>query len=141
MKTTQKRRACVIAEMKKNKITVRKQRIMEEICVGDTRRLNYRAMRYFISQNRLAEAAICRDRVGAWNSKGPIPLPNTQGVQPIALQAAEMEAWPLFPAGPLAELPNCPACGHDGAVMHRGLAEPVCGRCGTVLPNNEVRRG
>ena len=43
-----------------------------EIAANDIRRLNWRAMRYFVKRGEFAEAAQCRDRVGSWNEKGPI---------------------------------------------------------------------
>lgn len=55
-----------------NKKTIQKQKFMEAIAANDIRRLNWWAMKYFIYHDRLAEAAACRDRVVAWNRKGPV---------------------------------------------------------------------
>lgn len=46
--------------------------VYKEIAANEIRRLNWRAMRYFVKRKRYAEAAQCRDRVGTWNRQGPI---------------------------------------------------------------------
>jgi hypothetical protein len=46
--------------------------IYDEIAYNDLRRLNWRAMRYFIRQKCWGKAAACRERVGGWNKRGPI---------------------------------------------------------------------
>jgi hypothetical protein len=45
--------------------------VYREIAANDIRRLNWRAMRYFVKRRRYLEAAQCRDRVGTWNRTGP----------------------------------------------------------------------
>jgi hypothetical protein len=46
--------------------------VYREIAANDLRRLNWRALRYFLKRRRYLEAAQCRDRVGTWNRQGPI---------------------------------------------------------------------
>lgn len=48
------------------------ERLCEEIAAGDQRRLNWRAMNYFVKRRRWEEAAQCRERVGQWNARGPV---------------------------------------------------------------------
>jgi len=43
-----------------------------EICKQDFRKLNWRAMKYFIRRKMYAEASICRERVIRWDNKGPV---------------------------------------------------------------------
>ncbi len=45
--------------------------IYSEVLRNDVRRLNWRAMNYFVKRGMYYEAAICRDRVKTWDSKGP----------------------------------------------------------------------
>ena len=47
-------------------------RIYCEIALEDRRRLNWRAMRYFARRREYALAAKCRQRVGWYNSEGPV---------------------------------------------------------------------
>ena len=45
--------------------------IYTEIYKESTRKLNWRAMKYFIRHEMYAEAAVCRARVKSWNKNGP----------------------------------------------------------------------
>lgn len=46
--------------------------LYREIAGDDQRRLNWRAMNYFVGRGEFTEAAQCRERVVAWNSTGPV---------------------------------------------------------------------
>ena len=45
--------------------------IYEEIASENQRRLNWRAMNYFVRHKQWQQAAKCRDRVGCYNAAGP----------------------------------------------------------------------
>ena len=47
-------------------------RMYEEIMLDDRRKLNWRAMNYFVRHGRWSDAAKCRDRVECWDNVGPL---------------------------------------------------------------------